>query len=569
MVEVLPDVAGLDRTFHYLVPEALAARVTVGTIVRIPLHGRRVGGWVVAVGGTPPAGVALRSLTGVTGTGPPADVVALSAWAAWRWAGRRAAFLRAASPPRAVRDLPTTPAGRDRGGPVALAGEALAGEALAAGRAVVRLPPAGDPFPYVVAAVDRGAALVLTPSPAGSARLAARLRRGGRAVAVVPEAWAAAAAGGTTVVGARSGAWAPAPSLGAVVVVDAHDEAYREQRAPTWDAWQVAAERARRAGVPCVLVSPCPTLEQLAWGELVVPSRAAERAGWPPVEVVDRRGDDPRSGLYGERLVRLVRGGGRVACVLNRRGRARLLSCAACRDLVRCEPCGRALEEVAGGLRCRACGSVRPAVCGSCGSQALKALRVGVTRVREELEALSGRPVAEVTSDSAQVPDTDVLVGTEALLRRLARADAVAFLDFDQHVLAPRFRAGEQALALLARAARLVGGRTGGGRVLVQTRVPDHEVLVAAVHADPGRLAAAELSRRAALRLPPCAALALVSGDQGPAFAAAIPPSVEVVAAGDGRWLARAPDHPTLCTALASTPRPAGRLRLEVDPTGH
>ncbi len=29
-------------------PDALDARVAVGTIVRVPLHGRRVRGWVVA-----------------------------------------------------------------------------------------------------------------------------------------------------------------------------------------------------------------------------------------------------------------------------------------------------------------------------------------------------------------------------------------------------------------------------------------------------------------------------------------------------------------------------------------
>ena len=47
--------------------------------------------------------------------------------------------------------------------------------------------------------------------------------------------------------------------LGAVGL-DAHDEAYHEERAPTWAAWAVVVERARREGVPCVLISPCPTL---------------------------------------------------------------------------------------------------------------------------------------------------------------------------------------------------------------------------------------------------------------------------------------------------------------------
>jgi primosomal protein N' (replication factor Y) len=351
-------------------------------------------------------------------------------------------------------------------------------------------------------------------------------------------------------------------------VLDAHDEVYQEERAPTWDGWVVAAERAQRAGVPCVLVSPTPLLEQLAWAGdgLVIPSRPDERAGWAMLDIVDRRQDDPRSGLFSPRLVDVLRGGGRVVCILNRKGRARLLACAACGDLARCERCGSALEQVADGdgLRCRACGLERPAVCAACGSLRLKTLRAGVSRVREELTALAGEEVGEVTGESDDVPDTRVVVGTEAALHRIDRADAVAFLDIDQELLAPRFRAGEQALALLARASRLVGGRAG--RVLVQTRVPQHEVLDAALHADPGRLVELERTRRAELALPPCSALAAVSGEGAEAFVAGLPSGTEVLGPDDGRWLVRAPDHAALCGALAATPRPPGRLRVEVDP---
>ena len=77
--------------------------------------------------------------------------------------------------------------------------------------------------------------------------------------------------------------------------------------------------------------------------------------------------------------------------------------------------------------------------------------------MRDDFEALVGEPVSEVTarSDPAE-PLSRVVVGTEALLQRLDRADAVAFLDLDQELLAPRFRAVEQAMGLVARAARVV-----------------------------------------------------------------------------------------------------------------
>lgn len=565
-MRVLPDVAAIDRTFDYAVPDEWGDDVRVGSMVRVSLQGRRVGGWVVADGVTPPAGVRVHPLAKVTGWGPPAPLVDLARWAAWRWAGPVRAVLRSASPPGAVRGLPPAPSGTPPvSGPED--GDALAAEAMGRDRAVVRLPPSADPWPFVLSAAGRGDALVLTPSADAAALLALRLRRAGLPVALAPRDWARAAAGGSVVVGARTAAWSPLPAPAAVVVVDAHDEAYREERAPTWNAWEVAAERAGRAGVPCVLLSPCPTLEQLAWGELVAPSRATERAGWPVVEVVDQRKADPRSGLYSDRLVAVLRGGGRVACILNRKGRAQLLACAACGEVLRCESCqaGMAQGDEGDGLRCRSCRRTRAAVCQACGSARLRRLRPGVTRVREELEALAGRTVAEVTGGTPELPDADVLVGTEALLHRLPAADVAVFLDIDQELLVPRFRAAEQAMALLARAARLVGGRAGGGRIVAQTRAPDHDVLRAAVHADPGRLAGPEGARRAALRLPPATALALVSGDAS-AFLAGLGPGVEVLGPSDGRWLVRAGDHPTLAAALAAVPRTGARLRVEVDP---
>src|ERR1700724_3409755 len=79
--------------------------------------------------------------------------------------------------------------------------------------------------------------------------------------------------------------------------------------------------------------------------------------------------------------------------------------------------------------------------------------------------------------------------GSEAGLPRAAAPPAgselVAFLEFDQELLAARYRAAEQALWLLVRAARVVGGRRGDGRERVQTRVPEHDVIEAALAAAP------------------------------------------------------------------------------------
>ena len=562
VVRVLPDVRGIDKTFDYLVPDKLRDQVRVGDQVRIDLHGRRVGAWIVAVDVEPPAGVGLKPLARWSSAGPPPDVVDAARWAAWRWAGTPQHLLATASPSTSVPPLPAASGVPASARPVGDDGVVVA-----------RIAPAGPLLDEVVAWHRGGQTLVVAPSIALARRLAVAHERAGLRVARYPRQWAIAAAGRCdVVVGARVAAWAPVPHLAAVVVVDEHDEAHREERTPTWHARDVAVERARRAGVPCLLTSPCPSLEALGLGPERSPSRQDERAGWPIVDVVDRGEEDPRTrrSLVSDALARVLRSDRRIVCVLNTKGVARLLSCATCRTIARCERCEAAVAQGDDGLECARCGQRRPVVCTSCGASRMKALRPGVSRLRTELEAATGHAVAELTAATAHQGPTDarVVIGTEAALHQVREADLVAFLDLDAELLAPRYRAHEQAMGLLVRAARLVGDRTGGGRLLLQTELPQHPVVQAALLADPARLVHDERVRRAELGFPPAVAMAAVSGAGAEAFVATLPrpAGLEVLGPADGRWLVRAPDHGVLCDALDAAVRPSARVRVEVDP---
>ena len=439
---------------------------------------------------------------------------------------------------------------------------------------MLRTAPSDDVVGVLLAAAALGPTLVVVPSVDQARLEAIRLRRAGLTVAVVPGEWALAAGGVDVVIGARAAAWAPCPDLAAAVVLDEHDESLQEERSPTWHARDVVVERARRAGAPVLLVSPCPSLSGLAAvGDRVVrPPVDDERAGWPIVEVVDRSRDEPwKTSLVTSALIRQLRDHERtVVCVHNTPGRGRILACRSCRSLVRCARCEAAVGMADDGiLTCRRCGETRPAVCLVCGASAFANLRPGVTRLREELEAAAGRPVAAVTGrDDEPPPDAGVYVGTEAVLHRVKAADVVAFLDIDTELLAPRYRAAEQAMALLVRGARVAGPRGHGGRLLLQTFLPRHEVVQAALLADPGRIVESERARRNALGLPPFGALAAVSGAGADEVAAALR-QVEGIAVGGerGSWTVRADTWEVLGHALVAAPRPKGsRVRIEVDP---
>jgi len=573
VARVVPDVTGLDKEFDYLIPAYLDSTVEVGTTVRVELHGRRIGGWVRSISATSAGTTAegrpvdqLKPIAKVTGRGPAAEIFELAEWASVRWAaGRIRPFLVTAGPDRSVRTLPL-----DRRTGMAPAPQSPATRVLlASGGGVLRLPPRADVMPAVLSVAALGPALVIVPEHSTASLLATRLRSAGLSVASMPGEWAAAAAGVDVVVGTRSAAWAPCPGLAAAIVLDEHDEALQEERSPTWHARDVVVERCRRAGVPYVLVSPAPTLvsvEQYASAVGVVhPPLTRERAGWPMVTVVDRSDEDPwKRSLVTSALIEKIRNPDlTVVCVSNITGRARVLACRSCRSLIRCEQCDAAVGlDDNGRLACRRCGAVRPPVCQECGASRFANLRPGVTRLREEIEAAAARAVVAVTGSDDDLPPTaGIYIGTEAVLHRVRSADVVAFLEFDSEMLAPRFRAAEQALALIVRAGRIAP------EVLVQTFTPDHDVLVAASAGDPAGILDGERSQRELLGLPPFGALAVVSGGGADDVVAQLPSDVQVGGDGADRFLVRASEWTVLGTALNAAVRPAGsRIRIEVDP---
>jgi len=567
---VAPDVTAVERVFDYLAPEALAPLVRVGAIVRVPLHGRRVRGWVVDDDVTPDTGERLLELLAVASDGPSPAVVALTDWIAWRWSGPRVAVLRSASAPNRVAPTPSSE--------LASPGQPTSGvvtQVRTGKRSVVRTPPLADRREQVAAMCPAGGStIVAVADPSRARSLAQYLSGSGRAVAFLhsdetdaarTDAWRRAARGDCVVIGGRVAALAPVPDLAAAIVVDDADEALQEERSPTWHARDVLLERADRASVPWSVVSPAPTVEALAVADAQIdaPPPDVEARGWPRVLVDDRRAAPPGAGLLTDTLADALReSAGSSVCVLNRRGRFRLLACDACHALLRWDR-----------------GDERPLVCDECGATRLRVLRAGVARVREELAALfPKRTVIDVDAATAEDDAADIVIGTEDVLHgpelRRRRPALVAFLDLDQELLAPRFRAAAQAHWLTTRGAQLLAGRPRNEtRLLVQTRQPDHEVVRALAKGQPSIVADAESDRRRTLGFPPFGALAEVSGDE-PAVLAAVDSlagftAVRVVGPTDGRALVVAPGAATLADALTvgrAAGRTVGRVRIAVDP---
>lgn len=217
-------------------------------------------------------------------------------------------------------------------------------------------------------------------------------------------------------------------------------------------------------------------------------------------------------------------------------------------------------------LDCPSCGHSRPVVCARCGATAMAMIRRGVSRLREELEAAAGRPVREITADSFGPGNTGagVYIGTEALLHRLDSADVVAFLDFDNEVFAPTYRAGEHAWTLLILAARLLRG-SKNPTVILQSGDATNPVLHRFAVPNPRAVIESETATRRTLGLPPFVAFARVeAGDSARTILDTPPLGIDVAATGETTWLVRGADATMFADYCAELRR--NQARVYVDP---
>lgn len=596
IARVVPDVTGIDKIFDYLVPEVLTKDLVIGSRVRVPLHNRKVAGWVVGLtDGMPTTGhvsdmdpARLLPILAIIGRGPSSEIIELGTWATKRWAGRLRAFCVAGTPSTVVLRLPAARYSSKH----SLASRDVAGDinhdlsdinwALGEHHAVIlRRGPHADLVNLVATCAGQGPTLVVVPTIYRVRMMAAGLRGLGFSVAVMPNDWAQGAGGVDVIIGSRSAIWASAPRLSSIVVIDEHDDGLQEERTPTWHARDVAIERAQRLNISCLLVTPVPsvTAHVVAGDRQRVGDPHRERQQWPEIRVIDRTSDErwASSLLSSELIAELRDHSRRIVCVLNTKGRARLLACASCRAIARCESCDAAVHLTDDKIFvCPRCSAQRPQVCLSCGASKFALLKLGINRLREELAAAAGRNVTEVVEVSGigkSKPDFDasamLFVGTEAVLHRVHQADTVALLDVDAELFAPRYRATQITLGLVILAARVARERNDGGRVLLQTHCAQHELFGALNSLDFDTLSKHESDRRRALSFPPFGSLAHITGAGTSVFAAELATNmlVNVATLGDDDVVVRGASASDLVSTLQSTPKPKGsRLKVQIDP---
>jgi primosomal protein N' (replication factor Y) len=354
------------------------------------------------------------------------------------------------------------------------------------------------------------------------------------------------------VVGTRSAIFAPAPNLGLILVDEEHDQSYKQEETPRYNARDVAVMRAKLAGAVSVLGSATPSLEswqnaaQGKYARIELRDRVMNRP-LPEVELIDMRHEFKETGqdqLFSRSLVEQTKAalerGEQALILLNRRGYSFAVMCRACGAKLECENCAIALThhkaavedsgfaQAGQRLECHYCGFRRtvPARCPKCDSEHLYYLGAGSQQGEERLtEIFPGARIGRMDRDTVRgrydleqlltrlhSGEINLLVGTQMIAKGhdIHSVTLVGVVGCDYALSMPDFRAAERVFQLMTQVSGRAGRGELPGRVVVQTYYPDHYAILAATAHDYTAFAERELKYRRWMHYPPFGVLANV-----------------------------------------------------------
>ncbi len=345
----------------------------------------------------------------------------------------------------------------------------------------------------------------------------------------------------TVVVGTRSAVFAPCKNLGLIILDEEQEHSYQSENSPRYDAREVAIWRGNKEKTLVLFGSATPSVETMYRAkagtyQLYTLKNRYNRRPLPEVEIVDMReeiklgNDMTLSAAVREGIADTWAAGKQTVLLLNRRGNSRCLVCVDCRKAPECPRCSQRLtwHSANNRLMCHYCGHSQPAPerCPECGGP-MKPLGTGTQKVQQELNQLfPDMPVDRMDADTVTAlnphekildrfrqENVPVLLGTQMVAKglNLPNVTLVGVLDADLSLYTGGFRAGETTFDLLTQVVGRAGRGESTGRALIQTLVPEHQVIRLAAQQDYDGFYDLEIALRRVQNAPPFGDVVMVT----------------------------------------------------------
>ncbi len=338
--------------------------------------------------------------------------------------------------------------------------------------------------------------------------------------------------------GTRSALFTPLKNPGLIILDEEHDASFKQQEGFRFSARDVAVVRGKLLNIPVLLGSATPALESLhnvdnkRYRLLHLPERAGNATA-PVLQLLDIRNKRMQEGLS-EALVAEMRKtltkNEQVLLFLNRRGFAPTLICHGCGWVARCRRCDANLviHYDEGVLRCHHCGQEQRLIrhCPACKTGELTPLGLGTERVEKVLaELFPDKTIVRLDRDSTQRKGSlenylqqinqgavDIILGTQMLAKghHFPNVTLVAILDVDSGLFSIDFHAPEKLAQMIVQVSGRAGRAEKPGRVIMQTRQPEHLLLTTLIAQGYNSFARTALAERKEASLPPFSYQALL-----------------------------------------------------------
>ncbi len=343
------------------------------------------------------------------------------------------------------------------------------------------------------------------------------------------------------VIGARSAIFAPLSNIGLIVVDEEHDQSYKQQESPYYQARDLAVKWGMSHQATVLLGTATPSVESFFNAEkgkyeLLTLKNRANNQPLPPIEVVNLQESPRQKGVFYlslelyQKLKENLAAKRQAMIFLNRRGFAAFLTCRACEAPVLCDHCSLALtwHQNQQSLICHSCGARKfyPRSCASCGHEKFQNEGIGTQRVERDLsrlfpqarflrmdrDSLSRKGELERQMSLIHQKKVDFVVGTQLISKGhdFKGIGLVAVLLADMSLNIPDFRSSERSFQLFSQVVGRAGRGEEEGMALIQTYNPTHRALEAALQHDYLKFFQEEKEKRELLGYPPFARLLLI-----------------------------------------------------------
>ena len=343
------------------------------------------------------------------------------------------------------------------------------------------------------------------------------------------------------IVGTRSAVFAPCPNLGVLILDEEQEHSYKSENNPRYCAREVAIWRGVKERALVLLGSATPSIETMyhaKQGHYRLYTLRARFNGrpLPYVQMVDMR-EDVKDGnelsisyALQDAIRQTAQRGNQSILFLNRRGNSCALVCVDCREAPECPRCSARLTFHSANKRlmCHYCGFSQPVPqrCPACDGP-LKAVGTGTQKVQQELNMLLPElEIARMDADTVSAVNTHekilehfkndavpVLIGTQMVAKGLNMPNVtlVGVLDGDLSLYSGSYRAAETTFNMLTQVVGRAGRGDTPGIAMIQTMVPEHQVLNLAARQDYDGFYDLEIRLRQMQNLPPFGDLVTVT----------------------------------------------------------